>query len=306
MKIAVMGAGGIGGYFGGRLAARFPDDVTFIARGAHMQAMKDRGLELKSVLGDTLISPVQVTDNTAEVGPVDVIMFAVKLYDIDAALEQIRPMVGPDTAIISLQNGIWTEDRIAEVYSPQNAVGGIAYAPIAIESPGVIRHEGNFASISFGELNGEKSARLDEFSDMCAKAGVDALYTTKIKQSLWKKFVFLASFAGITATTRQKVAYLQSEELAMDLFQQAITEAVAVAAAEGVTLDEDVVESTVKMTAGMAPSAQSSMLTDFEAGKPLEVNWFSGEIVRRGQKHGVRTPVHQAFYVAMKPFAAGQ
>ena len=306
MKIAVMGTGGIGGYFGGRIAEKGNADITFIARGAHMQAMQDKGLTLKSALGDALISPVKVTDKPTDIGPVDVVMFAVKLYDVDSALEAIRPLIGPNTAVISFQNGIGAEDKISEIFGREHAVGGIAYAPIAIESPGVIRHEGKMASIAFGELDGTKSDRLTRFNDVCIEAGVKTRFTSNIREALWDKFVFLASFAGITATTRQPVDYLQQNPLAMDLFAAALKEAIAVAKAEGVTLAEETFDRTLKTVSGMASTAQSSMLTDLQAGKPLEIKWFSGELVRRAQTHGIATPVHQAFAVAMTPFEDGQ
>ena len=305
MKIAVMGTGGIGGYFGGRIAEKGNADVTFIARGAHMKAMQDKGLALKSELGDVLISPVKVTDTPAEIGPVDVVMFAVKLYDVETALEAIRPLIGPDTAVISFQNGIGTENRIAEMLGAKHAVGGIAYIPIAIESPGVIRHEGKMASIAFGELDGTLSDRLTRFNEICQEAGVKTRYTDNIREALWDKFVFLASFAGITATTRQTVGYVQQNPLAMDLFGAALREAITVAAAEGVSLSAETFDRTMKVVSGMASTAQSSMLTDLQAGKPLEVKWFSGELVRLSQKHDIATPVHQAFAVAMTPFEDG-
>lgn len=305
MKIAVMGSGGIGGYFGGRIAEKGNADVTFIARGAHMKAMQENGLALKSELGDAVVSSVKVTDNPADIGPVDVVMFAVKLYDVESALEAIRPIVGPNTAVISFQNGIGTEDKITEILGAGHAVGGIAYAPIAIESPGVIRHQGKMASIAFGELDGTKSARLTEFNDICVEAGVKTRFTSNIREALWDKFVFLASFAGITATTRQTVGYLQRDPLAMDLFAAALKEAIAVAGAEGVMLADETFDRTMKTVSLMASTVQSSMLTDRQAGKPLEIKWFSGELVRLGQKHGISTPVHQAFAVAMTPFENG-
>ena len=306
MKIAVMGSGGIGGYFGGRIAEKGNADVTFIARGAHMQAMQEKGLTLKSELGDVVISPVKVTDNPGEIGPVDVVMFAVKLYDVESALEAIRPIVGSNTAVISFQNGIGTEDKIAEILGFGHAVGGIAYAPIAIESPGVIRHEGKMASIAFGELDGTKSPRLTLFNEICLEAGVKPRFMTDIRAALWDKFVFLASFAGITATTRQTVGYLQRDPLAMDLFAAALKEAITVAGAEGIELSDETFDRTMKTVRGMASTAQSSMLTDLQAGKPLEIKWFSGELVRLAQKHGLSIPVHQAFAVAMTPFENGK
>ncbi len=306
MKIAVMGSGGIGGYFGGRIAEKGNADVTFIARGAHMRAMQEKGLTLKSGLGDAVISPVKVTDRPVDIGPVDVVMFAVKLYDVESALDAIRPIVGPNTAVISFQNGIGTEDKITEIFGSGHAVGGIAYAPIAIESPGVIRHEGKMASIAFGELDGTKSPRLTLFNEICLEAGIKPRFMTDIRAALWDKFVFLASFAGITATTRQTVGYLQRDPLAMDLFAAALKEAITVADAEGVVLSDDIFDRTMKTVSGMASTAQSSMLTDLQAGKPLEIKWFSGELVRLAQKYSISTPVHQAFAVAMTPFENGK
>ncbi len=306
MKIAVMGSGGIGGYFGAHLALQKTNDVYFIARGPHLEAIKNTGLQIKSEQGDIKVFPAQATDDPAEVGPVDLIIFAVKLYGMDAAAEQCRPMVAADTGIVCLQNGIGSEERVDQILGEGHAIGGIVYAPLAIEAPGIIRHEGKVARLVLGEMSGEPSARLDDFLNACHAAGIVASASDDMKLALWEKFVFLASFAGITCLTRQPSRCMQQDEDTFELFLLAVREAIAVAQAEGVNLNGEVVlNNSTKMARGLAENAQSSMLTDFESGKALENAWFSGKILELGRQHNIPTPVHHAFYCAMRPFQEG-
>jgi 2-dehydropantoate 2-reductase len=306
MKIAVMGSGGIGGYFGAHLALQESNDVWFIARGPHLEAIKNTGLQIRSEQGDITVFPAQATDDPAEVGPVDLIIFAVKLYGMDAAAEQCRPMVAADTGIVCLQNGIGSEERVDQILGEGHAIGGIVYAPLAIEAPGIIRHEGKFARLVLGEMSGEPSARLEKFLNACHAAGIVASASGDMKLALWEKFVFLASFAGITCLTRQPSRCMQQDSDTFELFLLAVREAIAVAQAEGVNLNgEDVLNHSTKMAQGLAENAQSSMLTDFESGKALENAWFSGKILELGRLHNIPTPVHHAFYCAMRPFQDG-
>jgi 2-dehydropantoate 2-reductase len=305
MRIAVMGSGGIGGYFGSQLARVDGHDVWFVARGAHLAAMRSNGLTIRHSTGDTTVTPVQATNDPSTIGPVDIVIFAVKLYDVDAAIESCRPLVGDSTGVVSLQNGIGTEERIDEILGEGHAIGGIAYAPLALEAPGIIRHEGDFARITIGEMSGSRSSRLDEFLTACQQAGIEVEASANIEKDLWDKFVFLASFAGITCLTRQPCRVLQDDEKAFELFVASLKEAVAVAAAEGVSLDEGIIERYSGFVRKMAPDAQSSMLTDLQAGKPLENEWFAGKIVELGQQHKIPTPINQAYFVSMRPYQAG-
>ena len=305
MKIAIMGSGGIGGYFGAQLASKTDHNVHFIARGAHLEAMQQNGLRVESEFGGVEINPVRVTDDPQEVGPVDIVIFAVKLYSVDEAAKQCRPMVSEQTGVISFQNGIGSEERIDEILGPGHAMGGIAYAPLAIAAPGVIAHTGNFAKLSVGEMSGGSSERLDAFVSACREAEIDISASEDIKKELWEKFIFLASFSGITCLTRQPIAFVQQDGMAKELFKQALSEAIGIAVAEGVTIDDDFFDKTMSFTMGMGGNVQSSMLTDLENGRPLENNWLSGKIVELAEKHKVPAPVHMAFCSAMRPFEGG-
>lgn len=302
MRIAVMGSGGIGGYFGGQLARQGTHDVWFVARGAHLAAMKDSGLTIRNAAGDSVIAPIQATDDPSDIGAVDIVVFAVKLYDADTAIEACRPLMGDTTGVISLQNGIGTEERIDEILGSGHAIGGIAYAPLALEAPGVIRHDADFARLTVGEMSGSISDRVQAFVDACREAGIEAEASDNIKKALWDKFVFLANYAGITCLTRQPCGVLQEDDTSYEFYIAGLKEAVQVAAAEGVVLDDDVVDRLGAFARNMNPKAQSSMLTDLQAGKPLENEWFAGKLVDLGRRHGIPTPVSQAYYVSMRPY----
>ncbi|MFD1193940.1 ketopantoate reductase family protein [Seohaeicola saemankumensis] len=304
MKIAIMGSGGIGGYFGAQLAQKTDNDVWFVARGPHLQAIRENGLQVKSEVGETVVFPAQATDNPKDIGPVDIVVFAVKLYSVDEAAEQCRPLVSEQTGVISFQNGIGSEERIDDILGPGHAIGGIVYAPLAIEAPGIIRHTGNLARLTVGELSGARSERLQSFVSACRAAEIEASMSENITQVLWEKFVFLASFSGITCLTRQPIGFTQEDPFARELFEHALREAVAVAQAEAIMLDDGFVEKTMAFAMGMGANAQSSMLTDLQNGRPLENAWLSGKIVELARKHKINAPVHQAFFTAMKPFEA--
>ncbi|MEX0347186.1 MAG: ketopantoate reductase family protein [Rhizobiaceae bacterium] len=305
MKIAVMGSGGIGGYFGAQLAGKTDHDVHFVARGAHFEAMRRDGLRVESEIGGDVINPVQVTDDPQAIGPVDIVIFAVKLYSVDEAAKQCRPLVSGQTGVVSFQNGIGSEERIDEILGPGHAMGGIAYAPLAIAAPGVIAHGGNFAKLTVGEMSGGSSERLDAFVSACREAEIDITASADIKKELWEKFIFLASFSGITCLTRQPIAFVQQDEIANELFKQALHEAIGIAVAERVKIDDGFFDKTMSFAMGMGGNVQSSMLTDLENGRPLENNWLSGKIVELAEKHKISAPVHMAFCTAMRPFERG-
>ncbi|WP_137703287.1 ketopantoate reductase family protein [Marimonas lutisalis] len=305
MKIAIMGSGGIGGYFGAQLAQKTDSDVWFVARGDHLRAIRENGLQIKSDVGGTVVFPAQATDDPKEIGPVDIVVLAVKLYSVNEAVEQCRPLVSEETGVISFQNGIGTEERIDEILGLGHAIGGIAYAPLAIEAPGIIRHTGNLARLTVGEMSGARSERLEAFVSACRKAEIETAMSESITRELWEKFVFLASFSGITCLTRQPIGFTQQEQSAKELFEQALKEAVVVADAEAVKLDDGFVGKTMAFAMSMGASAQSSMLTDLQNGRPLENAWLSGKIVELARKHKICTPAHKAFYAAMKPFETG-
>lgn len=304
MKIAVMGTGGVGGYFGAQLAAAGLD-VAFIARGRHLAAIRERGLKLVSPGGDKLIRPAKASQEAGELGPVDVVLFATKLWDVESAGQACRPLIGPETAVISLLNGIDSEERLIPLLGPAHVVGGVAYISAAIAEPGVIQHFAMTPGIAFGELDGRRSARLEAFHRAATAAGISATYSEEIQGLIWDKFVFLASMAGVTALTRRPVGPIRAHPGMRRLLGDAIEEVIAVGRATGAPVSVARAQ-LMAMIDGMGPGTKASMLMDLEKGNRLEVDWLSGAVVRVGEAVGVETPVHRAIAAALAPFAEGR
>lgn len=304
MRIAVMGTGGVGGYFGAQLAAGGLD-VYFIARGAHLAAIRKDGLKVVSAGGDKLIRPAQASDDPAEIGQVDVVLFATKLWDVESAGALCRPLLGPETAVLSLLNGIDSEERLIPILGPEHVVGGVAYISAGIAEPGVVQHFALSPAIAFGELDGRRSARLDAFDESARAAGIDARYSDDIQRLIWDKFIFLAAMAGVTALSRQPIGPIREDPDLRRLLGDAIDEVLAVARATGVACGVER-DGLISMVDGMAPGAKSSLLMDLEKGNRLEVAWLSGAVARLGDELGVATPAHRAIWAALKPFAEGR
>ncbi len=305
MKIAVMGAGGVGGYFGAKLALA-GEDVTFIARRAHGAAISDKGLKVFSGNGDMLVHPAKAASDPADVGPVDVVMFCVKLWDTEIAAEACRPLVGPDTAVISFQNGVDAEDRIAAILGEAHAVGGAAGIAAIIEQPGVIRHTGSMAWLKYGELDGTMSPRIEAFHEACAKAGFDSSASPDITADIWRKFAFLAPMAGATAATRSPIGPVLADDETRRLLADLIAETVAVGRAKGAKLEDDLESKQLAFAEGLPPEMKASMLGDLERGNRLELPWLTGAVVRLGRELGVPTPVNDTIYAVLKPHAEGR
>ena len=304
MKIAVMGAGAIGGYFGGRLAkAGF--DVSFIARGAHLDVIRKNGLKVLSPLGDFTIHPATVTDDPAEVGPVDVILFMVKNYDTLRAAEQIRPLVGPDTAIIPFQNGVEARAMLSNVLGARHVLGGVAFIPASIQEPGVIKHNAELAKLVFGEFDKQITPRALSFLDALEKAGVTGEIPADISMVLWSKLMFLTSMSAINCITRQPVGLVQSDGETIALYMDAMREVAAVAAAHGVSLGEEAIANNMALAKSFPPNNKTSMFQDLEAGRRLEIDYLSGAVVRLGREKGIETPIHRMAWVAIKPWING-
>ena len=304
MKIAVMGAGAIGGYFGGRLAkAGF--DVSFIARGAHLDVIRKNGLKVLSPLGDFTIHPATVTDDPAEIGPVDVILFMVKNYDTLQAAEQIRPLVGPDTAIIPFQNGVEARAMLSNVLGARHVLGGVAFIPASIQEPGVIKHNAELAKLVFGEFDKQITPRAVAFLDALEKAGVTGEIPADISMVLWSKLMFLTSMSAINCITQQPVGLVQSDGETIALYMDAMREVAAVAAAHGVALGEEVIANNMTLAKSFPPNNKTSMFQDLEAGRSLEINYLSGAVVRLGREKGIETPIHRTAWVAIKPWING-
>jgi 2-dehydropantoate 2-reductase len=305
MKIAIMGSGGVGGYFGARLAEA-GNDVTFIARGAHLEAIKNHGLRVKSTRGDMHIHPARVTDNPADVGVVDIVLFATKLYDTESAGELCKPFIGDDTAVISLLNGVDSEDQLSRILGGEHVVGGVARISAELAEPGVIHHHSPFASIEFGELDGRQSDRLESFLSAARQAQIEAKLCDDINAAIWRKFIMLASFSAITTLTRLPAGPIRETPQTWQLMAEAAREAGAVARARGVQLGVQDVDAVIAFMHALPDTMKSSMLMDLERGSRLELEWLSGAVCRLGGESGVQTPVHRMVLAALMPFANGR
>jgi 2-dehydropantoate 2-reductase len=303
MRIAIVGAGGVGGYFGGRLAAAGAD-VTFLARGAHLEAMRTRGLRIDSPKGNVHLPHVNATDDPAAIGPVDVVFFTVKLYDSEAATGMLPPLVGPDTAVIPFQNGVDGVGIVTRAVGDAHAAGGTAYVSAVIAEPGVIRHTA-MDHLIFGELDGRRSARLEQLLDACKPAGFHSTFSERINVDIWTKFVRLSVFSGMTTVTRCPIGVIVADPGLLEMLKTAVGEATAVAQASGVPVPDDGAEQIEKAYKALPPQAKASMLEDLERGRRLELPWLSGAVVRIGRDVGVDTPVHRFITAVLTPHVNG-
>jgi len=303
MKVAIFGSGGVGGYFGGRLAAA-GEDVTFLARGAHLTAMQKDGLHIVSPQGDVHLPKVQATDRPQAIGPVDVVLFTVKLYDVDASASTLAPLIGPDTVVITLQNGVDAVDMVAKHVGVDHVAGGAAYIVVVVDQPGHLRHTAG-QSLVFGERDGRRSDRLVAFEEAGKRAGFGAKASSQVETELWIKFVRLSAWAGMTAVTRSPMGVLRDNPALFEMMMTATKEAIAVGTARGINLPSDIVESTLAMIPNFPNTSKSSMLEDLERGRRLELPWLSGAVVRIGKEVGVPTPVHQFITTVLTPFVSG-
>ncbi len=303
MKIAIFGSGGVGGYFGGRLAAA-GEDVTFLARGAHLAAMQQDGLHIASPLGDMHLPKVQATDRPQAVGPVDVVLFTVKLYDVEASAATLAPMIGPDTVVITLQNGVDAMDMVARHVGAEHVAGGAAYIVVVIDQPGHLRHT-TAQQLVFGERDGRRSDRLVAFEQAGIRAGFQAQASNDVQSVLWTKFVRLATWSGMTTVTRSPMGVVRDTPATYDLMMAAIEEVIVVGKARGVNFPPDLMEGTIKLIKNFPAASKSSMLEDIERGRRLELPWLSGAVVRIGKEVGVPTPIHQFITTILTPFING-
>jgi len=304
MRIAVVGAGGVGGAFGAALA-KAGADVTFIARGAHLAAMKSKGLRIEGGRGETHLVPTQATDDPAAVGPVDFVLFCVKLWDVESAGQHIKPLVGPDTAVIPLQNGIDAPERLVPILGKQAVMGGVAQISASIVGPGVIRQVGTFMRMLFGELDGSTSKRGEALLALCQKAGFDVVLSNQIVTELWMKFILLATNASVMAVARQPIGKLRDDPDMRRHFVAAYQEVVDVGTARGVKLPADAVDKMLAFNAGAPPTMKPSMALDLERGNRIELPWLGGKVVELGRQLGVPTPTHSFMYAALKPYVMG-
>lgn len=303
MRIAVYGSGGVGGYFGGRLAEA-GQDVTFIARGEHLAAIRREGLQVASVEGDFAIpaAAVQATDNPAQVGPVDVVVLGVKAWQVADAAEAIKPMIGPETIVLPLENGVEASDVLVAALGRKHVLGGLCAIVALVEAPGRIRHAGFGPLIRFGELDNSRTDRVEALREILARCkGVTVDVPDDLESALWKKFVFISAWSSVGSVTRAPIGVIRTLPESRQLLHAVLAEAVAVGRARGVNLPEDIVESTVAFYDSTDPGNTTSMQRDVAAGKPSELESQTGAIVRLGAESGVETPAAAFIYSALLP-----
>lgn len=296
MKIAVIGAGGVGGFFGGRLA-HTGCDVTFVARGRHLDAMRRDGLVIESDAHETIrVTGVKATDDPATIGRVDLAIVAVKLWDTASAVRAVRPIAGPETAVLSLQNGVIKDDILRGEFGAAAVMGGVGYVATHIARPGVIRQTGKLQRLIVGEYDGRRSERARWLVDAWLKAGVQAELAADIRRTLWEKYTFLVGLSGTTATMRTPIGAIRTNPQTRAFLSDLMKEVVAVGRAHGVALPEDYAEERIRFADTVSPDMTSSMHHDLERGNPLEVEWLSGGVVRLGREVGVPTPANRAVW----------
>jgi 2-dehydropantoate 2-reductase len=299
MRIAVFGTGGVGGYFGGRLA-QAGEDVVFIARGAHLQAMRDHGLRLESIAGDCTIAPVQATDTPAEVGTVDVVLIGVKAWQIPETARALQPLVGPDTSIVPLQNGLEAAAQLADVLGSDRVIGGTCAIYSFIAAPGCIKHVGLEPAITIGELDTQPSHRTDALQQILDHAGIKAVVAPDINVPLWEKFLVLR-WGVIGAVTRAPAGVLRELPQTRQMIEQACQEVVAVARARGITLADDILPRNMALLDSLPPQATTSLQRDIMDGRPSELDAQATALLRLGERGNVATPLHAFLYHTLLP-----
>jgi 2-dehydropantoate 2-reductase len=303
MRIAIVGSGGVGGYFGGRLAATGAD-VTFLARGAHLDALRTRGLRIDSPKGNAHLPHVKAAADPSEVGRADIVFFAVKLYDTETALAMLPPLVGAGTVVIPLQNGVDSVAMLTRSVGAPHTAGGTCYVSAVIAEPGVIRHTA-MDHLIFGELDGSRSARLEWLLEACRPTGFQATLSTDITVDIWTKFVRLSVFSGMTAVTRSPLGVVYRDPQLFAMLEDAVREAMTVAHAKGIAVPASSVHDVAVAYSTLPPQTKSSMLEDLERGRRLELPWLSGAVVRIGREVGVETPTHRFINAVLGPHVNG-
>jgi 2-dehydropantoate 2-reductase len=305
MRFAIIGSGGVGGYFGARLAAT-GNEVTFVARGAHLLAIKEHGLKVVSSLGDLHLENVRCTDDTASIGTVDVVMIAVKLWSTEEAAHAAKPLLGKDTAVVSFQNGVVAVDTLTPIVGRQHVMGGVANIAALIEEPGVIRHNGTMASLFFGELDGTRSRRAEALLAECKRAGIHAELVSDVHFAIWEKFVRLVTMSAMTSLTRLPIGPIREDPDTRALLVQVMREVVAVGRAKGARFPDDIIEDQLKRIDSYPTTMVASMCGDLRRGNRLELPWLSGTVAGLGKELGIPTPANQFVYAALKLHAEGR
>ena len=295
MRIAIIGAGGVGGYFGARLQ-QAGADVGFVARGAHLEALRRDGLKVESPLGDIHLPRVNATDNAVDLGQADIVWLAVKLWDTEAAIRSMKSVVGPDTGIISFQNGVQKDDVLRQAFGDRAVMGGVGYIAANIDRPGVIKHTGTMQRLIFGEYDGSRSARGEALLDACTRGGINAELSDDIRRAIWEKYVFLVGLSGSTTTMRATIGPIRSNPRTRAFLFDLMRETVAVGRALGVALPADYADQRLTFVDSLPETMTSSMHHDLNGRKRLEVSWLSGGVVQLGDRTGLPTPMNRAVW----------
>lgn len=304
LRITVVGAGGVGGYFGARLA-QGGCDVGFVARGAQLAAMREHGLRVESEQGNIELSQVRASEDPEALGPADVVLICVKLWDTEKAARAVKPIVGPATAVISLQNSVRKEELLGQVLGIDAVLGGVSYVAAKIIRPGVILQTGKMQRLVFGEQDGKASTRTQRFLEACQQSGIEAELSADIRRAIWEKFVFVVGTSATTTTMRQTIGPIRENSRTRAFLLEVMREVVAVGRAHGVPLADDFAENRLGFCDTLSPAMDSSMHTDLEQGKRLELEWLSGSVVDLGEAVGVPTPFNRAVRDILELHAQG-
>lgn len=300
-----MGTGGVGGVFGARLAAA-GSDVTFIARGRHLAAIAGNGLSVVSPLvGDLLIKPAQCTDKPETIAAVDLVLFCVKLWDTESAAEAIKGLIADNTAVISLQNGIKRDLVLKRILGDDHVVGGISYVGATIKAPGIIEQRGTMQKLVFGEYSGKTTPRLQEFHRACQAAGIESIISENIQRNIWEKFIYLTAMSSVLAATRQTIGPVRANERTRALLLDVMKEALGVARASGVQIEDSILKTHMDYFDAIAPDVTASMQHDLSVGNRLELPWLAGAVVELGQELHVATPVTRVLFDVLSPYVNG-
>jgi 2-dehydropantoate 2-reductase len=305
MRIAIMAAGAVGGYFGARLAAA-GEDVSFVARGAHLAAIKAQGLRVESPLGNVHLKNAKATADPSDIGPVDVVLFAVKLWDTELAGEQARPLVGGGTRVVTLQNGVDSVERLEPILGRDHLAGGTAHLASVVSTPGVISHTSQFATFRFGRVDDNADPVLQSFEKAAQAAGIDASLSQSIDLDRWKKFTFLVGLSGATGATRLPLGPILADPDTRAFFLELMQEVVAVGRASGAPLPSDLAEQQLKFAEGVPFGMKASLLNDLERGGRLELDWLSGKVTELGRKLKIPTPANDCVYAILKLHRQGR
>lgn len=305
MRIVIMGAGGLGGYFGARLAVA-GNDLAFVARGAHLAAIREHGLRVQSALGDLHLRDVTATDDPTTLEPADIVIVGVKLWDLEAAAQAVKPLLRTGTGVVSFQNGVSKDEALARILGREAVIGGIAQIGVVIASPGVIAHTGTMAKLIFGELDNQPSPRVEALHAACVSAGIDAEIATDTELATWQKFALLVPMSACTASMRSTIGPIRDNPRTRAFFHDVMAEVVAVARASGIDLGTDFIEKRMAFVAKMPAAFTASMQGDLSRGNRLELPWLSGTVVELGEKLGVPTPLNRAVRDVLELYVNGK